>query len=63
MTAPTKQAKKFMDANDKSPVVSGYANESGGGGGYTLKNGKSFTLTLEDARSLIDGYPVWDFNQ
>lgn len=62
MTTPTKTAVKFMDANNKSPVVSGYANE-GGGGGYTLKNGKSFTLTLKDARSLMDGYPVWDFNQ
>lgn len=58
---PTKTAQKFMLANDKSNVISGYANREGGGGGYTLANGKSFTLTVEDARSLPEGYPKWGF--
>ncbi len=52
--------RKFMDANDKSKVISGTAFE-GGGGTYTLDDGQSFTFTLEEARSMPNGYPNWGF--
>ena len=51
----------FMKANDESPVVSGAAIGNGGEGGfYTLKNGKSFKLSLDDCRALTPPYPKWD---
>ncbi len=60
---PTPAAQKFMKANDKSKVVSGAAHGPGLGGSYTLSNGKYFRLSLEDCRSLPDGYPNWGFNE
>ena len=59
MTTPTKAAKEFMDENDKSKTVEGYANGAAKGGTYILENGKSFRLTLEDCQSLPDDYPKW----
>src|SRR3546814_6185893 len=39
------QARKFMLANDASPVVAGEVIGNGGQGGrYTLKDGRTFTL-------------------
>lgn len=61
---PTANAKKFMDANDQHRVYSGWANETGGGGGYTLTNEQTFRLTLKDCRSLPEAYPKWvDFER
>ena len=59
MTEPTTKAKAFMKANDASPVVSGAARGRGLGGSYTLEDGKYFVLSLEDCRSLPEGYPRW----
>lgn len=62
MTKPTRKAKAFMKANDESNVVSGAARGEGGQGGtYTLYDGRSFRLTLEDCRSLPEEYPKWGF--
>jgi len=36
----TKKAVEFTCANEESPVVSGYAIPDGGGGGYTLADGR-----------------------
>src|SRR3546814_18484486 len=47
------QARKFMLANDASPVVAGEVIGNGGQGGrYTLKDGRTFTLPLEVARAV-----------
>lgn len=54
------KVQQFMIANDKSKVVSGAAFE-GGGGTYTLDDGQSFTFTLEESRSMPNGYPNWGF--
>lgn len=60
MTTPTKNAAAFMKANDKSKVVEGRVlSLTDGGGEYRLQNGKRFTLTRDDARSLPEGYPKW----
>lgn len=56
----TKNVKRFIAANKESKVVSGYANE-GGGGGYRLEDGRSFDFTLEEARSIPAGLPDWGF--
>lgn len=48
---PTPKAQGFIDANKESPVVSGSAHP-GGGGVYTLEDGRSFSLSLEDCRSM-----------
>lgn len=57
----TTKAEDFMKANDDSPVVSGAAVGKGGQGGYyTLKNGKTFKLSLEDCQALSKTYPRWD---
>lgn len=56
----TDNARKFIAANERSPVVSGSAIGSGGEGAiYTLKNGKTFTLSADDCKAV--GYPRWDF--
>ena len=53
--------KKFIKANDKSPVVEGSAIGRGGEGGrYTLKDGTHFRLPVEVCRELPEGYPKWD---
>ncbi len=57
---PTKKAAEFMAENKKSIVVSGSAKD-GGGGVYTLKNGKRFDLSLEDMRSMP--MPDWGFGE
>lgn len=60
MSEPTAKASAFMQANDKSPVVSGAAIGNGGQGGvYTLADKQSFRLSVEDCRSLPAGYPRW----
>lgn len=55
---PTKKAAEFIAANIESGVVAGAAFE-GGGGSYTLKDGRTFRLSLEDMRSMK--MPRWDF--
>jgi len=57
---PTKKAARFMAANKEIPVVSG-AGMPGGGGTYTLKDGRSFRLSLEDMRSMPMPKWPWDF--
>lgn len=55
----TKNAQAFLDANAKSPVVSGAAIGSGGKGGrYTLRDGKRFTLSRDESEMI--GCPRWD---
>lgn len=58
----TKRAEAFMTANDESPVVEGWANGPPRfGGGYKLRDGRRFDLSLEDCRSLApNSYPRWD---
>lgn len=55
---PTPAAAKFIAANKESGVVSGAAF-NGGGGNYTLADGRSFDLSLADMRSMP--MPRWDF--
>jgi len=57
---PTKKAARFMAENKESHVVSGTAKH-GGGGIYTLKNGKRFDLSLDDMRSMP--MPDWGFGE
>lgn len=57
---PTPKAAEFIAANAKSGVISGAAF-SGGGGNYTLADGRSFDLSLEDMRSMP--MPKWDFGK
>lgn len=42
----------FRAANVKSPVVQGSVLGPNGGATYTLKNGKSFTLTAAECRAV-----------
>lgn len=68
----TPKAQKFFEANKLSPVVSGRAIDINGatalnfsevyGGIYTLENGDSFELTVQDSRSLPDK-PRWIFDK
>ena len=65
---PTRHAQLFMEANDLSPVVEGWAHfpnpsENKGGGGYRLDDGRIFNLTAEDCRSLTKQYPRWLFRR
>lgn len=65
MAELTKNAKKFKKANDESPVTAGQINgfpPNVTGGTYVLQDGKRFTLTSEELRSLGDGYPKWGFD-
>lgn len=56
----TKRSEAFVIANDLSPVVSGSVIGTGGQGGrYTLADGTSFRLSLDDCRALPSGYPIW----
>lgn len=55
----TRKAAQFVKANTESKVVSGAALGEGKGGSYTLEDGRSFRLSLEDCRSLPDNYPKW----
>lgn len=52
------KAQQFIEANAKSPVVAAYAHP-GGGGCYTLQNGKRFDLTLTDMQQLGTHKPRW----
>jgi len=59
------QVADFIAANDRFPVVSGYALEPdprkpAKGGVYTLSNGIAYKLNLAECRALPDGYPRWD---
>lgn len=55
-------AKRFIKENDRSPVIAGAViGEGGEGGHYTLMNGMSFTLNLQDCQALPKGYPKWHF--
>lgn len=56
----TPKAKKFMAANDKSPVISGAVIGKGGEGGYyKLQDGTRFKLNLADCQALPEGCPRW----
>lgn len=58
----TPNAKKFVKANDWSSVIEGEVIMSRGvviGVGYVLSSGGKIRLTVEDARSLPEGYPKW----
>lgn len=46
----TRNVKAFLAANELSPVVSGGAHR-GGGGFYTLADGKHFTFSLQECQS------------
>lgn len=58
----TLKAKRFVEANAESPVVYGSIIFSKGGNVqgvvYRLEDGRSFTLTVADTRSL-PGVPRW----
>jgi hypothetical protein len=57
---PQQQADDFMAANDKSPVVAGYAIGQGGqGGNYTLKDGSKYYVGAAACGLLREGYPRW----
>lgn len=57
-------AQHFMEENDKHPVIIGAAIGNGGQGGYyTLENGKSYRLSLEDCQALAEGYPKWKIRE
>jgi hypothetical protein len=58
---PTPKAAEFIKANAESGVVSGAAHGPQGGGTYTLADGRSFDLSLEDMRSM--SMPKWDFDK
>ena len=54
-------ATQFIKANDASLVVTGRAIGNGGEGAvYTLKNGQSYRLSVDECRALPEGYPKWD---
>ena len=60
----TPKAQAFKEANDKSPVYAGRAiepnpNKPAKGGVYTLEDESSWRLSVEDLRSLPEGYPKW----
>lgn len=55
----TENAQNFVKANKLSPVVSGTAIGNGGQGAhYTLRDGRTFTLTAAECRQV--GEPRWD---
>lgn len=61
----TPNAKKFVAANDRHPVVSASLieenpNRPHRGSWYTLSNGSAWKLFAEDVRSLPEGYPKWE---
>lgn len=58
---PTPKAAEFIKANAESGVISGAAHGPQGGGTYTLADGRSFDLSLEDMRSMP--MPKWDFDK
>lgn len=60
MMKPTKKAAEFIKANSESGVIAGAARSTGGGT-YTLADGRSFDLSLDDLRSMP--MPKWDFDQ
>ena len=54
------QVRDFVKANDKWPVVEGFAIAGGGKGGlFTLSSQRIFKLTAEECRALPAGYPKW----
>lgn len=60
----TDNVQAFIAANDRSPVIEGWANESdprnpAKGGTYRLQSGKTFSLSVEECRALPNGYPKW----
>lgn len=48
----TRNAKAFMEANSRKPVVMGSVTGPHGGCTYTLKGGQSFTLTAAECRAV-----------
>jgi hypothetical protein len=59
----TPNAAAFIAANKRSPVVSGWAIEQdprkpARGAGYTLKNGKTYNLSVEECGQV--GMPRWN---
>jgi hypothetical protein len=58
--SPQEQADDFMAANDKSPVVAGFAIGQGGQGGvYKLKDGTRHRIGAKGCGLLREGYPRW----
>ncbi len=64
MRTPEQQAKDFIEANDKSPVVSGYAIEPRPEGSkgvvYTLKDQTKHRLGSRACKLVTEPYPIWD---
>lgn len=54
----TKKAEEFVRANAESPVVIGEVLGPNGGARYTLDDGRRFTLSVEDCKSMP--HPRWD---
>jgi hypothetical protein len=56
-------ADAFMDANDRSRVVEGWAHGPAGvgglGGSYRLEDGRRFDLPYASTAMLPEGYPFW----
>lgn len=50
--ALTENARAFLTANAKCAVMSGSVHGRNGGATYTLTNGKSFSLSVEECRSI-----------
>lgn len=55
----TRNVKAFLAANEGCPVVAGSALK-GGGGSYTLANGKVFTFSLPEVQSMP--MPHWQID-
>lgn len=56
-------AARFLEANKRSPVVYGSVldpHRGGRGCFYRLEDGKTFTLTAEDCRTV--GFPRWAYD-
>ncbi len=58
------EANAFIQANDESPVISGYAIEPdprrpAQGAVYELDDGRSFRLSRDVCRALPADYPKW----
>jgi hypothetical protein len=53
---------RFIEANDKSPVVQGHVPVKGGAR-YKLADGTWHTLSQVACRELPDNYPKWIHDQ
>lgn len=56
----TTNVRDFLMDNTKRPVVEGTANSVGGGGAYRLYRSKKWWyFTVDEARSMPEGFPRW----